>query len=132
MNYNLEDINIPDNTIVIKLTPKEDVTEQDGLYLISNTIQVDIGQGQVMHVADPNVFIPHGIIIKTGAFSKFKIGDEVFVADEVPTIKINVHEANPYPFVMPYGFWLNPHLKYKVQTDMVHIPETFITAWVTH
>jgi len=131
MNFQLEDIKIPNNTVVIKLTPKQNVTEQDGLYLVSNTIQVELDNGQIMHVPDPNVFLPFGEIIKTGEDSKFKVGDKVFVADEVPTIKINVYDTNPYPFVMPYGFWLNPHLKYKIQTDMVHIPETLISAWVS-
>lgn len=131
MNYNFDEIKIPNNTVIIKLTPKEDVTEEGGLYLISNTIQVDVGNGQIVHVPDPNVFLPHGIIVKVGDICNFKVGDDVFISDEVPTIKINVYDANPYPYVMNYGFWLNPHLKYKVQTDLVHIPETLISAWVT-
>lgn len=130
--YKLEEIKIPNNTVIVKLEPKADVQqEENGLYAFSNMIQVQLQNQQIIHVPDPNVFIPFGVVVKTGEMCNFKVGDKVFVADEVATIKINIDETNPYPHLMMYGFWLNPQSKYKVQTDLVHVPETLISAWVS-
>ncbi|HMT02067.1 MAG TPA: hypothetical protein PKD00_01945 [Burkholderiales bacterium] len=129
--FKLEEIKIPNHTVIVKLKTKEDVSEENGLYVISNMIQLRVpNTDQIIHVPDPNIFIPFGEIVKTGNESNLKVGDKVFVADEVATVKINIDEANPYPHVMQYGFWADPQKKYKVQTDLVHIPETLISAWV--
>ena len=127
--FELEEIKIPNHTVIVRLKTKEDVTEENGLYVISNMIQIRV-ENQIIHVPDPNIFIPFGEIIKTGNVSNLKVGDKVFVSDEVATVKINIDETNPYPHVMQYGFWADPQKKYKVQTDLVHIPETLISAWV--
>ncbi len=128
--FTFDEIKIPNHTVIVKLTTKEDVNEENGLYVISNMIQLRLDNNQIIHVPDPNVFIPYGEVIKTGAVCNIKVGDKVFVSDEVATVKINIDETNPYPHVMQYGFWLDPQKKYKVQTDLVHIPETLISAWV--
>ena len=130
-SYTINDLTIPNYTVIIKLKPKEQVSEENGLYMLSNTIQLTLENGQNIHVPDPNVFIPFGEVIKTGQETNLKIGDLVYVADEVATVRINIDENNPYPHVMNYGFWLDPRMKYKVQTDLVHIPETLINAWVS-
>ena len=131
MNYTFDDINIPDHTIIVELTPKEQVTEENGLYLLSQTIRIPLENGQFVHVPDPNVFLPYGKVIKTGNVSNIKVGYTVYLADEVSAVRLNIDEQNPYPHYMPYGFWLNPLHKYKVQTNLVHVPETLINAWVS-
>lgn len=131
LNYNLDDIKIPNYTVLVRLAPKENVTEENGLYLLSKTISLQLDNGQVIHVPDPNVFMAYGEVVKTGNESTFKVGDLVYVTDEVSSVRINIDENNPYPHMMPYGFWINPSLKYKVQTDLIHIPETLINAWVS-
>mgnify|MGYP001217501531 CR=1 FL=1 len=130
ISYNIDDVIIPDYTVIIRLAPKEQVTEENGLYLLSNTIQLRLENGQIIHVPDPNVFMPFGEVIKTGPKSNLKPGYIGYIADEVATVKLNIDENNPYPHVMPYGFWLDPAMKYRIQTDLVHIPETLINAWV--
>lgn len=128
-NYNLDDLTIPNHTVIVELMPKEQVTEENGLYLLSQTIRVPLDNGQFVHVPDPNVFLPYGKVIKVGVESNIKVGSIVYLADEVPAVRLNIDDQNPYPHYMPYGFWLNPQMKYKVQTNMVHVPETLINAW---
>ena len=57
-----------------------------------------------MHVADPNVFIPHGIIIKTGANCRFKVGDEVRLKEDIRS------------------FYLKNNKEYIVDAKVVEIP----------
>jgi len=131
INYNFDNIKIPNYTIIVELFPKEHVSEENGLFILSQTIRIPLENGQFVHVPDPNVFLPYGKVVKIGDECRFKVGDIVYMADEVSAVRLNIDEQNPYPHYMPYGFWLDPQLKYKVQTNLVHVPETLINAWVS-
>ena len=51
--YKLEEIKIPNNTVIVKLEPKADVQqEENGLYAFSNMIQVQLQNQQIIHVPD--------------------------------------------------------------------------------
>jgi hypothetical protein len=133
MNYNFElsDYEIAANTVIVELFERQNNVDGDDFSISIDKVLRRTNEGEFW-VTNPMINIPFGRVIKVSDKSSLGlvVGDLVNLVDEVGLVNENPENSHPMPFMVSYGFWLNPQTRNKKMTNMVQVPETLITSLV--